>query len=265
MCATSAGASFDATLMSPCAPMPMAAKRQVVVAGKNLETARQRVHQLGNLRQLAAGLFDGLDVRRGRGQPHNRFGIEVHCRAPRHVVDDHRQRIAPLWPAPENAGTGPPARACCNRDSPRARRSGRECGAAARPGAPARAWSCACSRPTPERGPPRPPPPCAPSCSHSSSSSVAASPVEPQATRKSIPDSICQFTSAHSAGSSIEPSARKGVTIAVPQPVVSIIQKSLYRLKWCPRVPAISEGPEPETLRLPPPNGSTFGAPFSRG
>jgi hypothetical protein len=32
--------------------------------------------------------------------------------------------------------------------------------------------------------------------SHSSSSSVAASPVDPQATRKSMPESICQFTSA---------------------------------------------------------------------
>jgi hypothetical protein len=51
---------------------------------------------------------------------------------------------------------------------------------------------------------------------------VAASPVDPQATRKSIPESICQFTSAISAASSIDPSVRKGVTIAVPQPVVSI-------------------------------------------
>jgi hypothetical protein len=39
---------------------------------------------------------------------------------------------------------------------------------------------------------------------------------------KSIPDSICQFTSDHSAGSSIDPSALNGVTIAVPQPIVSM-------------------------------------------
>jgi hypothetical protein len=58
---------------------------------------------------------------------------------------------------------------------------------------------------------------------------VAASPVDPQATKKSMPDSICQFTSAASAGSSIDPSARKGVTIAVPQPVVSIKEKFITK------------------------------------
>jgi hypothetical protein len=63
--------------------------------------------------------------------------------------------------------------------------------------------------------------------SHSSSSRVAASPVDPQATRKSTPESICQFTNARSAVSSIDPSARKGVTIAVPQPVVSITEKCI--------------------------------------
>ena len=63
--------------------------------------------------------------------------------------------------------------------------------------------------------------------SHSCSSRVAASPVDPQATMKSMPASTCQFTSAHSAGSSIDPSARKGVTIAVPQPVVSITEKCI--------------------------------------
>ena len=51
---------------------------------------------------------------------------------------------------------------------------------------------------------------------------VAASPVDPQATRKSIPDSTCQSTSARRASSSTDPFTRKGVTIAVPQPVVSI-------------------------------------------
>ena len=40
-----------------------------------------------------------------------------------------------------------------------------------------------------------------------------------------MPESICQFTSARNAASSIEPSALKGVTIAVPQPVVSITGK----------------------------------------
>src|SRR5208282_657229 len=59
-------------------------------------------------------------------------------------------------------------------------------------------------------------------CNLSSSSSVAASPVDPQATMKSIPDSICQLTSDQSAGSSTDPSALNGVTIAVPQPVVSM-------------------------------------------
>jgi hypothetical protein len=39
---------------------------------------------------------------------------------------------------------------------------------------------------------------------------------------KSMPDSICQLTSDQSAGSSTDPSALNGVTIAVPQPVVSM-------------------------------------------
>ena len=68
--------------------------------------------------------------------------------------------------------------------------------------------------------------------SHSSSSSVAASPVDPQATSKSIPESICQFTSAFSAASSTDPSARKGVTIAVPHPVVSILEKCITSGGW---------------------------------
>ena len=53
----------------------------------------------------------------------------------------------------------------------------------------------------------------------SSSLSVGLSPVVPHGTRKSIPASICRFTSARSVGSSNEPSRRNGVTSAVPVPV----------------------------------------------
>ena len=45
------------------------------------------------------------------------------------------------------------------------------------------------------------------------------SPVVPQGTRKSIPASICRRTNFRSAASSSDPSLRKGVTNAVPQPV----------------------------------------------
>src|SRR5208337_5607775 len=53
---------------------------------------------------------------------------------------------------------------------------------------------------------------------HSAWVRVGVSPVVPQGTRKSIPDSICQATSERSAFSSSDPSARNGVTSAVPHP-----------------------------------------------
>src|ERR1700733_5424136 len=55
-------------------------------------------------------------------------------------------------------------------------------------------------------------------CSHSSWLRVGVSPVVPQGTRKSIPDSTCHATRLRSAASSTEPSWWKGVTKAVPQP-----------------------------------------------
>ena len=184
--------------------------------------------KFGDLRQLSAGFLDCLDVRRSFGQTNNglrdrgsRRFVPGRCRG-------KREEVRPAWRAPESAGTGPPASACCNTGLPRARRRRRESGAALRLGAAKRGCSCGCS---PAQTGTRP---AAASMtmrmvwSHSCSSRVAASPVDPQATMKSIPASICQFTSAQSAGSSIVPSTLKGVTIAVPQPVVSIM-KSVYR------------------------------------
>lgn len=54
--------------------------------------------------------------------------------------------------------------------------------------------------------------------SHSSGDRVGVSPVVPQGTRKSMPDSTCQATNDRSAGSSMEPSCRNGVMRAVPHP-----------------------------------------------
>lgn len=48
-----------------------------------------------------------------------------------------------------------------------------------------------------------------------------------------MPESICQLTSARKALSSIDSSARKGVTIAVPQPVVSIIGECIPTGRGC--------------------------------
>src|SRR6266478_2913848 len=53
----------------------------------------------------------------------------------------------------------------------------------------------------------------------SSCVSVGLSPVVPQGTRKSTPASICRLIKTRRAGSSREPSRRKGVTSAVPVPV----------------------------------------------
>ena len=190
--------------MSPCAPMPMAGQRQVVVAGEDLEATRQRVHQLGEsacslpLASLMAWIFwrprPDAPPSPDRGWPPC---VPARCR--RTQAADQR-----LWPAPGSAGTALPGWACCSRDWRKAPRSARA------PRCSSAAWRTSvrvelCVHPahTGTR-------PAAASTtmrtvfSHSSSSSVAASPVDPQATRKSMPDSICQFTSAYSAGSSTD-------------------------------------------------------------
>ena len=71
-----------------------------------------------NCVQLAARFLDGLNVLCRRGQPRHRVRLQV-CRRPsRHVVHAHRERVHALAPAPESAGTAPPASACCNTDWP---------------------------------------------------------------------------------------------------------------------------------------------------
>ncbi len=47
--------------------------------------------------------------------------LQVRRRPSRHVVHANRAADPPRAPTPESAGTAPPAWACCNRDSPRAR------------------------------------------------------------------------------------------------------------------------------------------------
>src|SRR5580700_1046066 len=66
-------------------------------------------------------------------------------------------------------------------------------------------------------------------CSHSCSSRVGVSAVVPQATSQSMPLSTCQRARSYSGCSSMLPSARNGVTSAVPQPCKSISVESLHR------------------------------------
>ena len=154
---TSAGTSLEATLMSPCAPMPMAASARLSSPEKILKPLGRAVHELRDLRQLAAGFLDGLDVGRGPGQADDGLGLQVGGGAAGHVVEAHGQRIDRLGQRQEMlelaflgglvvVGIGGEHRAQALDDL---RRSNR-------PGGPARAWSCGCIRPTPARAPPPP-------------------------------------------------------------------------------------------------------------
>jgi len=66
---------------------------QVVVAGKNLEAARKDVGQLGELRELAAGFLDGLNISGRCGEARDSLRLEVRSGAAGHVVDADGQRI----------------------------------------------------------------------------------------------------------------------------------------------------------------------------
>ena len=158
------------------------------------------MHQLGDLRQLAAGFFDGLDVGGGFGQANNSLRGRGLRRYGRARCRGRRGWGRQPWPGPESAETALPGWACCSKDWRRGWRRRRASGAAGprwRSRVRVELWVQPAHTGTR---------PAAASItmrtarSHSSSSSVAASPVEPQATIKSIPESICQFTSAQSAG-----------------------------------------------------------------
>ena len=108
--------------MSPCAPMPMAASARLSSPEKTLKPLGA-LHDLRDLRQLAAGFLDGLNVGRGRGEADHRLRLEIGGRAARHVVEADGQGVHGLGQRQEMLELALPAWACCNRGWRRAPRS----------------------------------------------------------------------------------------------------------------------------------------------
>ena len=67
-CQSPPGISLEATLIKSLRSDPDGGESQVVIAREDLEGGWQRVDEFGDLRQLAASFFDGLDVGRGFSQ-----------------------------------------------------------------------------------------------------------------------------------------------------------------------------------------------------
>ena len=68
-------------------------QRKVVIAREDLEAFGEEVDELGDLRELARGLFDGLNIGGGGGQAGGGFGLKVRGGAAGNVVEHDRQRI----------------------------------------------------------------------------------------------------------------------------------------------------------------------------
>ena len=221
------GITFDATETNPAPPSASTGSAIQSSPAKTLKLRGAVVSKLRDLHDISARLLDANDVLQSppaeapSRAPGSRPCARECCRAA--PVDRSPRRLR------GSAGTGPPAPAVvvgirgqnCRSIHLSARASAR----APRP----RALRCACILQRPGRARQRLQPRPLITRSHSASLSVEASPVVPHGIRKPIPLSICQFTSACSAGSSTPPSLRKGVTSAVPQPINSIMNASLPR------------------------------------
>ena len=181
------GMMLEVTLITPFAPGRQKGQRQRVVAGKNGETAPGSTARSWLTRStlppasLMATTFGAI-----RGQPPGGFHADLDAATRRHAVKNDRQPSSPpRWRG--NGDTNLPAKVCCSRERPPARRPRRD------PRRPA-SWQSASRvefEPVPAMTLQRPriastPRRIVSRCS--SWSSVADSPVVPTATKPSTPD-----------------------------------------------------------------------------